>query len=115
MKVIKLNIKDESFYIPLESGHIPFMMYQRYGYYYIDMEASELLPNNNIASRRKYNLNLNRNEKMSIEILDIGHVNELFSEIDSDFNSFQQQLTDQDHDQMIKRFYTLDHCCPIKV
>lgn len=109
MKVIELKYKNRIFLVPAVP-FTPILTYQRYGYYYTDLQGWEVTSEYNINHIKKQNFYLNIAEEDILE-LEVKNINQSTNKRLMD-NKIQASGTfpfsDKDWKQMLDKFYTLE-------
>lgn len=107
MIIIEIKFKDKLFIVPTEPI-TPILIYQRYGYYYIDFEGWELgILKNNICKQR-FNISLQSDDLLQIQVKTIEKylISKLNNNEIENVNSYP--LLEEDIQQMTAKYYTLE-------
>ncbi|WP_140938501.1 hypothetical protein [Sphingobacterium lumbrici] len=107
MKGFEIRCNERTFIVPAEPV-TPILIYQRYGYYYVDLEGWELKPDENILPKQRFNLILALDGVVNLEmrIIEEAIVAKLINDKVEDANS--SPLIEEDIQQMIAKFNTLE-------
>ncbi|MDR2272480.1 MAG: hypothetical protein LBF27_16355 [Sphingobacterium sp.] len=107
MKGVEIRYNERTFIVPAEPV-TPILIYQRYGYYYVDLEGWELEPNENTLLKKRFNLILAPNDAihLKIDIIDSNIASKLINNQAEAANTFP--LSEEDITQMVTKFHMLE-------
>lgn len=111
-RVVKMNgfevrYNDRVFIVPAKPV-TTILIYQRYGYYYIDLEGWELKSSENLIIKERFNLRLASNETIQVEMKTIEPTiaSKLINKGPEKLKP--SALSEEDIQQMIAKFYALN-------
>ncbi|GHE37109.1 hypothetical protein [Sphingobacterium griseoflavum] len=107
MKGFEIRCSDRTFIVSAEPW-TAVLIYQRYGYYYVDLEGWEIKPEERIIPRKRFSLTLPSDTIIQVDfkIIEKTTVSKLSNNVVEAVDFFP--LVEEDFQQMTAKFHTLE-------